>query len=239
MIVFDLIKPGTWTNCSEIDALLRNLEKEFYKANISLNLFNKSNAENNPLEVIQNRISEIKNGSETIIFDETIDYSKIGDIILEKEINSKKKKWENGVAPDEFRHMEKFIHAESFLFAFDLFGQFLRLIKGSKKSPKIDSVYKDFQETFPDIRDIRNSAHHVEDRVRGKAKIKNKEVNIKPLDGALFIGTFFDLAYNFTKADGSLGQIEISKESMLKLKKIVENLYECFEWTGQKQLLPN
>lgn len=39
-------------------------------------------------------------------------------------------------------------------------------------------------------------------------------------------------------ADGHYGEVDISKESMVKLQFIIQEAFNAFEWIGPKQHLP-
>lgn len=68
----------------------------------------------------------------------------------------------------ELKHNVVFIYARAFLYAMDAFDKFLTVLsKTIGAPPETAQLSTRMNEHFPDLRGIRNSAQHPEDRARG------------------------------------------------------------------------
>jgi hypothetical protein len=91
---------------------------------------------------------------------------------------------------------EQRLYAREFIFAVDNFIKQLQVLAAEPDAPaSIQTAVDTFVATVPGVQDVRNSLHHVEDRVRG-LKAGNQPITIQPVRtpsinaaSALFIGT--------------------------------------------------
>jgi len=102
----------------------------------------------------------------------------------------------------------------------------------------------EFEKHFPNLIAIRDSAHHIEDRLIGKAF--GKKIMLKPIDddkfkavnGLLFIDSLNENKYTYTLKDGSLGELEISDETLRILHGLLQSILHSYKWSGLKKIFP-
>ena len=108
----------------------------------------------------------------------------------------------------------------------------------------LEGLYNDFCIYFKDLKEVRDSAHHNEDRIQGLSF--KKLIPLKPLSnnfikadsGALIINSLNNKKFGNTLGSGFYGEVEVSTESLDFAQKIVQNILESFEWKGSKIHLP-
>lgn len=137
-----------------------------------------------------------------------------------------------------------FIHAKSFLYAMDTIEKSLTRLQDLPNAPaEVDVALDHFQLAFPSLRHLRNSSHHVEDRVQGKAHSRR----IKPLpahegapasQGAMTVDRLDDNRLGATLADGSYGEVEVSLDSALSAQRLVQFVHDAYTWAGPEVRLP-
>jgi len=258
MYIYEIIKPGTWLDGEDrdwawnIEGLLRSLESQFFEANLALNMFlntisrDRSNMSGEQWEADSNRKAEIKKDIESK-FDDP--YSNWDEIHFQTEVAFKREQWQAGRIPREFEHNQAFMHARAFLYALDSFDKFLNILKKTENVPaKIEEIHKEFGDSFPDLRGVRNSSQHMEDRSRGLGGGRNpKPLELKPIDnqlvkadvGALVLNSLNGTKYGNTMADGHYGEVDVSPQSMEVLSSIFQETLDSFQWKGQKSHLPS
>ncbi|WP_295959869.1 hypothetical protein [Rhodoferax sp.] len=261
MVVFEIVTPGTWLDYEDRDwtgrihNLLRSLESHFFEANSALNLFistqsiRPSFADRNNWEHDSQRRSEIERAVEEehrgCMSPENWD-----EIHFEAEVRFKREKWSNGGIPRAFQQDLPFIYARAFLYALDAFEKFLAVLsKEANVSKEVASFYAQMAEDFPDLRGVRNTVQHLEDRSRGLGAGKNPQpLDLKPITnslinapdgGVLVLNSLNGSRYGSTMADGHYGEVDVSLDSMGRLQKIIEGVLQSFKWRGAKQHAPS
>lgn len=261
MYVFEIITPGTWLDGEDrnwswkIGNLLQSLKSQYFEANIALNLFNAASstcpsfAEPDNWERDSQRRSEIRQEIER-------DYGGFpwhehwDDVHFETEVRFKREKWSNGSQPREFEHNLPFIYARAFLYALDSFDKFLGVLSREEGVPAVVAqLHAQIGEAFPDLRGVRNTAQHLEDRSRALGAGRNpKPLDLKPVEnnmvnapngGVLILNSLNGSRYGSTMADGHYGEIDVSPQSMERLQNILQNTLESFDWHGPKQHEPS
>lgn len=260
MYIFEIIKPGTWLDSEDqdwirnIESLLRSLEGQFFEANLALNMFlntiscDQRNISREQWEADSNRKSEIRKEIESK-YDNPYKYNNWDEIHFQTEVAFKREQWQAGRIPREFEHNQAFMHARAFLYALDSFDKFLKVLKKTENVPvKIEKIHKEFGDSFPDLRGVRNSSQHMEDRSRGLGGGRNpKPLELKPVDnqlvkadgGALILNSLNGTKYGNTMADGHYGEVDVSPQSMEVLSSIFQETLDSFQWKGQKSHLPS
>ncbi|WP_323915768.1 hypothetical protein [Aeromonas caviae] len=260
MYIFEIIKPGTWLVSDdrdwswEIEGILRSLEGQFYEANLALNMFlhaisrDREDMSRERWEADSNRRSAIRKELESQL-ENPYDHQNWDELHLQTEIRFKREQWQSGRLPREFQHNQAFMHARAFLYALDSFDKFLNVLKLQAQVPQIVAELHDqFGSAFPQLRGVRNSAQHMEDRSRGLGAGKNpKPLELKPIEngmisapgGALVLNCLNGSRYGNTMADGHYGEVDVSPNSMESLTSIFQSLLNAFAWKGPKSHLPS
>lgn len=260
MYIFEITKPGTWLDIEdrdkawEIEGILRNLESQFYEANVALNLFESVRAirpraaSKENWEKDSRRRSEI---SEEIAKEYGGDYryDNWEELHFKTEIAFKREQWSKGILPTSFEGKQSLIYAKSFIYALDGFDKFLKILSEEKDVPElIAELYTQFGEEFPDLRGVRNTSQHLEDRSRGLGAGRNPQpLNIKPVQnnmvnapggGVLILNALNGTKYGNTMGDGHYGEVDVSPESMAKLQYLLQSIFNAFSWKGSKEHCP-
>ncbi|MGI9148521.1 MAG: hypothetical protein ACR2IK_18540 [Chloroflexota bacterium] len=99
------------------------------------------------------------------------------------EIEVKRQRWSAGQLPRSYTHRLPLLHAKSFLYALDTVLKALAQLAHIEGVPaRVETELANYRSAFPSLKDVRDSAHHVEDRVHGKAR--NKKLVLKPVQNA-------------------------------------------------------
>ena len=171
------------------------------------------------------------------------------EILFESAVRFKREKWNGGSIPREFEHKLPFLYARAFLYALDAFDKFLGVLaKEPNVPPEVANLHARMAKDFPDLRGVRNTAQHLEDRARGLGAGKNPQpLDLKPITnsfinapggGLLVLNGLNGSKYGSTMSDGHYGEIDVSPESMQRLQAVLQDLLELFKWRGPKQHSP-
>lgn len=257
MQIFEFRIPGTWLDyqdhnwCHKINILLHQLESCFYEANTALNLFNSSRPDikawdRDQWDTDNERRRNIRDEVERQLGD---DWAMREAVNLETEVRFKHEQWASGRPPQALEQNKPFLYARMFLYALDGFDKFLSVLSSEAKVPKkLAQLSEGVAIAFPHLRMVRNSAQHLEDRMRGLGAGRNpKPLTLKPVrneafeapNGALILNSLNGSKYGNTMADGHYGEVDVSAESMQKLQKILCEVYECFKWKGSPRHCPS
>ncbi len=132
------------------------------------------------------------------------------------------------VVPSSFRAQFPFMHAESFVFALDGIEKLMSVIAGWEGAPsEAIETFRVWSTEFPQLRDIRNSAHHTEDRIRGIGK-PGKVMNVPVID----MGNLGGSEFSITVADGSVQTIDVSLSTLVRAQVLVQQMHDAFVWTA-------
>lgn len=259
LYVFDLTVPGTWLDYQDrewtrkIEGMIRNLQSQFFEANLALNLFVEESAKRPVSETkeqwekdsqshseIRKKIEEKYGGS--------FNNSNLEVVSFETEVEFKQVKWKQGRLPREFEHNRVFIFAKAFLYALDSFEKFLDVLSVEEDVPEsLQQLHQKFKDIFPDLRGVRNTSHHIEDRIRGLG-VGGKELDLKPIEnsfiyapggGVLAINNLNGTKYGSTMSNGHYGEVDISPDSMEKLQEIIQEVLMSFKWKGPLRHKPD
>ena len=261
MYILELTKNGSFLDdkeegwASDVASLLHQIEVSFFEANVALNLFERHRSSQAPfptheefrLKQKRRRELELTVRKEWAL-DEYEDYI---NVMLEVDVRLKREEWQNGRYSNTLRIAEVFIYSKSFLYALDTIAKLLDVIHEVKKDhKKIKELKERISTNFPTLKKIRDSAHHVEDRVRGlgrKNKVVHKRLELQPIDndfikasgGALAINNLNGTKFGTVMADGHYGEIDVTIETLLIIQRIVQETLDAFEWIGNKVHLPS
>lgn len=259
MVIFEIVYPGTWIDYEDVKSsaiigLIHEMESQFFTANAALNLFN--DAQNiahhtsfsDDWKKDRERRFEIYREIESSLGEE-ISWQHREEINFEADIRLKREQWQNGNIPQKFKHMLPFMHARSFLYALDTFEKCLGVLCKEQCMPaELAVIHRRFLECFPNLRGLRNTNQHMEDRVRGLgAGQKPKPIELKPVTtgpiiapngNVIILNSLNNTTYGSIMADGHFGEVDISSRSMKHLQQMFQEVLESLNWCGPKRLAP-
>jgi hypothetical protein len=197
----------------EFDSLLGQLASIYADANLALHLYQE-------VRIILGKVREQEDAS---------DYSEEGYQPV----------YFVGEMPISMVNRSLFMHARSFLYALDTFHELVKKLEAQPSSPSgIANILAAFAQHFPGLRDVRNSAHHVEDRVLGLGT-RGRPIDIKaindysidaPAKSLLLTDFLSGNNYGGTAADGTVKTVEVSATSMSTLQGLFQQLLSYFNW---------
>jgi hypothetical protein len=144
------------------------------------------------------------------------------------------------------------MHSRSFLYALDNIHNYLQILsKMAGVPPAITDLKTEFEQVFGgNLKPVRNSAHHPEDRVRG-LKTNEKPIDIQP---SAFMAFGSDTTsvhtgsiggpgianevlrngnrYGGLLADGTYGEVEVSAATMAACQDVLQQVFDAFIWTN-------
>ncbi|WP_346399317.1 hypothetical protein [Pseudomonas syringae] len=258
MLIFEIIVPGTWLDHPDkefaynVDSLLRHMRSQFYEANLALNLFLQAQQEcSTGLDREQRELDHQRRMIIRNTLEQELGVCNSADrwelLHFETEVRFKHEKWGEGAIPRGFKFNAPFLYARAFLYALDGFDKFLGVLAKSAGVPaRVAELHKSMATTFPDLRGVRNSAQHMEDRSRLVGQY-GKPLDLKPVDnemirapaGALILGGLIGSKYGSTMAGGHYGEVDVSSESMRSLQGIISETMAAFPWQGPRQHAPD
>lgn len=163
----------------------------------------------------------------------------------------RQKKLNNGEIPNSYKRRFPFIHAHSFLSSADTFYKYLSVLSRETNLENINVIKQQFEDTFPTLSKIRNSAQHSEDRIRGYGKpadVRKKiKMDLKPIDngfikaegGVLALSNLNGNRLGYTIDDGSYQEFEISEVTLGKVADLFQSLINSFQWSGPTNISPH
>ncbi|RAU43690.1 MULTISPECIES: hypothetical protein [unclassified Pseudomonas] len=259
MYIFEIVVPGIWIDLEDrglawrTEGLLRSLQSQFFEANLALNLFEEAQSavaarfpDRDAWFRDSQRRAEIQQALEVEVGG-MLNRELMDQIRFQSEVIFKRERWASGVVPRELQHRIPFVHARTFLYALDSFDKLLNVLAKEPGAPSALTDAKDeMARLFPTLREVRNSAHHIEDRLRYLGKY-NKPLDLKPVNaggirapgGALILDNLNGSRYGATMVDGHFGEVDVSNESMEGLQAVLNNVYRAYPWKGPKQHLPS
>jgi hypothetical protein len=154
--------------------------------------------------------------------------------------------WESGKAPEDYLQRLPFIHAHTVLYALDGVSKALGVLAKMSDLPEgVAAASEAFAEALPAVVQIRNSAHHVEDRARAKGP-NERAINLQPIDnnmiksagGALVLSSLNNNRLGYTLADGYYDEVEISESSVDAARQAVQTVLDALDWRGPRRFVP-
>lgn len=157
-------------------------------------------------------------------------------------------RWEAGEVPQSYQLRIVFLYAKAFTFALDTIGKGLRTLAGLEGAPEAARrASTAFDAAFPQLVHVRDSAHHAEDRVRGKDR-KGQRIKLQPIvneainapqGGVLVIDQLMNDRYGGTLGDGSYGEVEVSLQSAAVAQEAVQAAVDAWTWKGSPRMTPS
>jgi hypothetical protein len=258
MHVFEITVPGSRLDypdrrwCFDIEGMLYGLQSQFFDANVALNLFQERRGL--PMDHGRRENWETEVARRAQLTEEVqrelgcaLTYETATQIYEEASLRMKRERWRQGQVPDALDRPIVFIYARAFLFALDNFDRFLAVLAKQPNVPgSLAGLSASIGTTFPHLRGVRNSTHHLEDRARGLGS-GGKPIALQPVStpeihapgGALITNSLMGDRYSCTMDDGHLGEVEVTPESMETLRQLLQSVLDAFTWSGPRQHLPS
>jgi hypothetical protein len=91
---------------------------------------------------------------------------------------------------------------------------------------------------MPEVRRVRNSVQHVEDRARGLGP-SGKPLDLKPVDnrainapggGVLILNMLNGSRYGSTVADGRYAEVDVTSQSLLAVRDAIQKVLNSLAW---------
>lgn len=264
MYVFELVQPGAWLqgfddtrSRSDVESLLRLLTGCVEDAAIALTMFEQSHGERMPSAGLITSW-EADRERERVI-EERLLAALPPDLPVEERCRAtddlreaarreaKRQKWREGAIPDTYGRRIPFLHAKTFLYALDSLQKALAQLAVIPGVPSVVAdVCREFDQAVPDLRHVRDSSHHAEDRVQGK-RYKTR-IELKPVingaihapgGGVLVVDMLNGNRYGGTLGDGSYGEVEVGPDTVASAQFSVQRVLDCLEWRGPAEHLPS
>ena len=256
-VIFELTQPGTWLDMEDrdlgfkVNGFISSAISAFYGGNAALWLFEDAydrsiaasahSSGRGEWEVEAQRRREIEESlrSQHGHFDGL--YEQAG-LLLKRE------QWQQGKLPRQIESAFVFLHAHSFLYSVDEIGKFLEILANTEGAPeRARTAAKRFDVDLPQVREIRNSAAHKEDRQRGPGPRK-KPISQQPIDeygisapggGVMVMSTLYNQTLVYTVADGRTVGLDVTVATLEVVRDIIQELLNAFPWRGPASHYPS
>jgi hypothetical protein len=261
--VFELVKPGVWLEGiddeavkRDVESLVRLLESTLTDAATSLNMFEESRGmlpqsfDRAEWDADRNAEAEIARRYEAELPPDLplpARFAAVDALRDRAKVEVRRARWTSGRLPESYTRRMPFIHAKSCLYALDTMGKALKQLARLPSAPaEVMQSYADFGTAFPTLVDVRDSAHHAEDRVQGKRY--KARINLQPVAnsvvhapaGGVLIGDMLNgNSYGSTLGDGTYGEVEISPSTVAYARDIVQRVLDAYVWHGPKEHSPS
>jgi hypothetical protein len=139
---------------------------------------------------------------------------------------------------------ESQMYAREFIFALDYFVKELFVMTEHPSAPPpLKKILADFNSRVPGIVDLRDSLHHLEDRLRGMAR--NKRIKPQPLNkhkisgSALVVTHIVGSTIVATSANGSHAEVHITRNTLEEMIVTLQQTINALPWRkGTPQRIP-
>lgn len=137
--------------------------------------------------------------------------------------------------------------AKAFLYSLDGIGKALTALTKVPGVPGVVVVQRDqFYRMLPDLTGVRDTSHHLEDRVqwldRNRKKltpmpVMNDAVHA-PDGGVLILNSLNDNRFGCTMNNGEFGEVEVSVETTKVAQLAIQGILDAFSWKGPRRYEP-
>lgn len=267
MFIVNIEYPGTWLelpnreNVSELTSIITSMETTIIDMAITLTMFmdchQKSYLEHTSdnMEDSWERDRQLRMHIERDyrdgLDDENDFYTNHEYHRAKTEKLYRQEKLNSGEVPRSYKNRFSFIHAHSFLSSADTFYKYLSVLSRETNIENVKVIKQQFEDTFPTLSKIRNSAQHSEDRIRGYGKPadlrKKIKMDLKPIDngfikaegGVLALSNLNGNRLGYTIDDGSYQEFEVSEITLGKIADLFQSLINSFQWSGPTSIRPH
>jgi len=133
--------------------------------------------------------------------------------------------------PWSYKRQIVFVHAHTFVYSLDRIDRTLQVLLALLDgSYDISDIYKYFQNSIPDLREVRNSSAHSEDRMRGLGRDKQPIVP-NPL-GFIMLENLHGTKFMSTMANGNLGKVDVTLDTLKASETAIQAVIDLLKWKG-------
>ncbi|ARD51678.1 TPA: hypothetical protein H3G30_002571 [Escherichia coli] len=248
MEIMELVKPGSWIDSDDsqwsrnVERIISQLESCFNEAFVSLLFFDREIA--NVQGAFESRREWLEDREERIQIQKSIEHEFDLSVFenhdkLSKKVESilNQKKLNEGKLPSYLQHSLPFIYAKSFLYSLDTIEKIINILPEEPEvQSRISKIKMMMGEAFPDLIHVRDSSHHIEDRVLGKKR--GKLIELQPIDdggiksegGVLVISHLSGSSFGCTMGNGSYGKVDVTRETLEVVRDIIQKVIDSFKW---------
>jgi hypothetical protein len=115
------------------------------------------------------------------------------------------------------------IYAKAFVCSLDMITKILNVLKNPPET--VRELISQYNVKFGDLKHIRDSLAHIEDRGRGLDKDK-KEISAT----ILALGVFAGRRYEVTASNGVRYRVEISESTLFSAHEVLQAIINAYEW---------
>lgn len=266
MAIAEYIKPGAYIHHrgslvpTDVSILLESLETKVAEANRALELFLRAK-ETVVREGTKEDLQEAFLARQSM-YDltpaEALDAAK-KQRLAEARIDRKREVWSSGEMPGSYSYTLPNEYARSFMYAVDMYGRILATLRNCLAKARdaylegvdeedecsvhlqelhdgIDATVQSFQVLFPDVREMRNSDAHIDERMLLRAFANAPQHSLVRVFGSLCYDTD---TFMMTMRDGQQGRLQVADKSMRSLVGHLMNVFAVFEWRMPPQHCPD
>jgi hypothetical protein len=171
----------------------------------------------------------------------------IMDVHETADLQARREQWAAGQVPAGYEDRLPFIYAHTVVFALDNIGKTLHALAGMPGVPAGVATARDgYGQALPDLIDVRDTAHHLEDRARGLDRRRNPLV-LQPVNngfihapngGFVGLGNLNHNRLGYTASDGHYREVEVSAQSVTAAQTAIQQALDAFSWRGPGRTAP-
>lgn len=251
-LAFELRIPGTWLTLPDRDAAwevsgqIATVVSAFDEASLALIRFEQYQQRARPTDTHETweaqaeRKTQIRRHLEHEAAQGMRQFSDPAELYAEVARLDMIEAFHRGELPRQIAHHEPFMYAKAFLYAADTIDKVLsKLAEHPALLDEAKEACLAFKDVLPHLREVRNSAQHIEDRARGMGR-GGKALELKPIDnamikapgGALVLNSLNGNRYGSTMADGHYGEVEVSASTLSAMRDAIEAVVNAMQWRG-------
>lgn len=122
-----------------------------------------------------------------------------------------------------------FLHAKSFVHSLYDVQKFIDVLGNlSGNSQEIDAASAELTSKLPDLKGVRDSEQHLEERLQGLTRGQKLPTS------QLWIGNLMNKNYEMTTESGRIGRIEVSRETLDIAASCIQRTIDSLQWTGRR-----
>lgn len=244
--------PGTWLDIEDSDtrssacALLQNMVTGAIEACWSESGFEGALDE---LAANAERSAEVQGIRDRVRTSSTpkIDFEPFDEAYIKEAEETLHLALEKGITPGQYINALLGMYGKSFVYALDTIGSSLGVLcKTLPDNQSLQQIKQAWDSQFKDLRSVRNSAHHLEDRALSRG-YRGKPMTAKPYESehittpenVLLLGITEERRYGYTSSDGTYSAVDVTPETLKIVGDVVQGVINCLPWTGPKRIEPN